>query len=105
MRLHYSLGVGIAVALTGSISADDNVREVQTKLGDGGFYSGEIDGAYSAQLAEALKRYQSRNGRPLTGQVNVETRNVLGAKPAVTKNRVVVDPSSDSEGSAKHERQ
>jgi len=105
MRLHYSLAVAIAVALTGSISADDNVREVQTKLRDGGFYSGEIDGAYSAQLAEALKRYQSRNGLPLTGQLDVETSNVLGAKPAVTKNRVDVEPSSDSEGSPKHERQ
>src|ERR1044072_7828107 len=100
MRLHYSLGVGIAVALTGSISADDNVREVQTKLRDGGFYSGEIDGAYSAQLAEALTRYQSRNGLPVTGQLDVETSNVLGAKPAVTKNRMDVEP-----GSPGHERQ
>ncbi len=61
----------------------DNVRAVQTKLRDGGFYFGEIDGAYSSELAAALGRYQIRNGLPITGQLDVETSKALGAKPAV----------------------
>jgi peptidoglycan hydrolase-like protein with peptidoglycan-binding domain len=63
---------------------DDNVRAVQMKLRDGGFYSGEIDGAYSSELALALTRYQIRNGLPITGRLDVDTSEALGAKPAVT---------------------
>lgn len=105
MRLHYFFAATIAVVLTGSLSADENVREVQTTLRDGGFYSGEIDGAYSAQLTEALTRYQSRNGLPVTGQLDVDTSKVLGAKPAVTKNKVDVEKSSESPRLPKRERQ
>ena len=64
--------------------APDNVRAVQEKLRDSGLYFGEIDGAYSSELAAALGRYQIRNGLPITGQLDVETSKTLGAKPAVT---------------------
>ena len=53
------LAVAVGFALVEAVSADDNVRDVQVKLRDGGFYSGEIDGAYSSQLAAALTRYQT----------------------------------------------
>jgi peptidoglycan hydrolase-like protein with peptidoglycan-binding domain len=77
------LAVAIGLSLPGLVCADDNVREVQEKLRDGGFYSGEIDGAYSTDLSAALSRYQIRNGLPITGQLDVETSKALGAKPAV----------------------
>src|SRR5437868_4067310 len=63
------LAVAVALAIVRLVSADDNVRAVQTKLREGGFYSGEIDGAYSSELAAALTRYQIRNGLPITGQL------------------------------------
>jgi peptidoglycan hydrolase-like protein with peptidoglycan-binding domain len=63
---------------------DDNVRQVQMKLREGGFYLGEIDGAYGSELAAALTRYQIRNGLPITGQLDADTSKTLGAKPAVT---------------------
>jgi peptidoglycan hydrolase-like protein with peptidoglycan-binding domain len=78
------LAVAVGFALVGAVSADDNVRDVQMKLRDGGFYSGEINGAYSSQLDAALTRYQIRNGLPITGQLDVDTSKALGAKPAVT---------------------
>src|SRR5215217_243665 len=53
--------------------AEDNVREVQEKLREGGFFSGEIDGTYTTELAAALVRYQIRNGLPITGQLDLET--------------------------------
>jgi hypothetical protein len=62
----------------------DNVRAVQEKLRDSGLYFGEIDGAYSSEVAAALGRYQIRNGLPITGQLDAETSKALGAKPAVT---------------------
>jgi peptidoglycan hydrolase-like protein with peptidoglycan-binding domain len=75
--------VTICLALTASVCADENVRAVQTKLRDTGFYLGEIDGAYSSQLSAALSRYQIRNGLPITGQLDADTAKALGVKPAV----------------------
>ena len=84
------LAVAIAFAPSGSAEenvrdgwAEDNVRTVQEKLRDGGFYSGEIDGAYSSDLALALTRYQIRKGLPITGQLDAETSKAFDAKPAV----------------------
>jgi peptidoglycan hydrolase-like protein with peptidoglycan-binding domain len=86
----FAVTIGLVVAT--SVCADDygpvdsrdgwrpdNVLAVQTKLRDGGFYFGEIDGAYSSELAAALGRYQIRNGLPITGQLDVETAKALGA--------------------------
>jgi peptidoglycan hydrolase-like protein with peptidoglycan-binding domain len=81
--LVFAATVGLA-ALVHGVTADENVRTVQEKLRDGGFYSGQIDGAFSSQLAAALTRYQIRNGLPITGQLDVDTSKALGAKPAVT---------------------
>jgi hypothetical protein len=74
--------------------AGANVREVQEKLRERGFYSGEIDGVYSTELAAALTRYQIRNGLAITGQLDLETSDALGAKPAVTANAVSREQSS-----------
>jgi hypothetical protein len=89
--------VTIGLALGPSVCSDDygpadsqdgwqpeNVRVVQEKLRGDGLYFGEIDGAYSSELAAALGRYQIRNGLPITGQLDVETAKALGAKPGVT---------------------
>lgn len=76
--------------------ADHNIREVQEKLREGGFFLGEIDGAYSTELAAALVRYQIRNGLPITGQLDLETSNALSAKPAVTANAASRERSSET---------
>jgi Putative peptidoglycan binding domain len=97
--------VSIGLGLVASVCGDDyrpvdsqegwrpdNVRAVQEKLRDTGLYFGEIDGAYSSELAAALGRYQIRNGLPITGQLDVETSNALGAKPAVTSSNPYDQP-------------
>jgi peptidoglycan hydrolase-like protein with peptidoglycan-binding domain len=89
------LAVAIGAAVAGSVSADENARQVQEKLRDGGFYSGNIDGAYSSELSAALTRYQIRNGLPITGQLDEDTSKELSAKPAVTNN--VGGPEQSSE--------
>jgi peptidoglycan hydrolase-like protein with peptidoglycan-binding domain len=76
--------------------AEENVRQVQTKLREGGFYSGEIDGAYSSDLAAALTRYQIRNGLPITGQLDGETSKALDAKPAVAASANTREQSSET---------
>src|ERR1700757_1958814 len=88
--------ISIGLWFAGSVRADDNVREVQTKLSNEGFYFGQIDGAYSSELSAALSRYQIRNGLPITGQLDVETSKALGAKPAVTNNGGGPEQSSET---------
>ncbi len=90
----FAVAIGLAVAAL--VRADDNVREVQTKLSDEGFYSGEIDGAYSTELAAALSRYQVRNGFPITGQLDVETSKALGAKPAVGPSTAATEQNTET---------
>ena len=90
-----AFAVAVTLFVVASVSADDNVREVQEKLRDGGFYT-EIDGAYSPQLSAALTRYQIRNGLPITGQLDVDTSKALGAKPAVTTSPTDSAQSSDT---------
>ena len=87
--------LAIGFSVIASISADDNVRAVQTKLKEGGFYFGEVDGAYSSDLATALTRYQVRHGLPITGQLDEETSKALGAKAAVKP--AASDPAQTSE--------
>jgi peptidoglycan hydrolase-like protein with peptidoglycan-binding domain len=90
------LAVAAGFALVEAVSADDNVRDVQEKLRAGGFYSGEIDGAYSSQLSAALSRYQIRNGLPITGQLDLDTSKALGAKPAVATTAPDSEQSSET---------
>src|SRR4051812_44022077 len=94
--------LGLAVALCfGSVVtvvADDNVRGVQTKLKEGGFYLGGVDGAYSSELSAALTRYQIRNGLPITGQLDLDTSKTLGAEPAVTSSSVKATATGDPAG-------
>ena len=63
----------IGISLVASIYADDNVREVQTKLERRGVLFWQIDGAYNGRLSTALTRYQVRKGLPITGQLDVDT--------------------------------
>lgn len=69
--------------LAASIFASDNVRAVQTKLKDGGFYFGQIDGAFSSDLSAAVTRYQIRNGLQITGKLDDATSRSLGVTAEV----------------------
>jgi len=90
------LAVATGLALAGAASADENVRAVQNELRNDGFYSGEIDGAYSSELSAALTRYQIRHGLPITGQLDEDTSKELDAKPAVTNSSTGSEQSSET---------
>lgn len=75
-----------AFAAVSSLRADDAVREVQTRLKAGGFYSGEISGDYDSETAAAVTRYQIRNGLQITGKLDGQTTYALGVsetKPSI----------------------
>jgi peptidoglycan hydrolase-like protein with peptidoglycan-binding domain len=57
--------------------ADETVRQVQEELRKRNLYFGNIDGQNSAVLTDALKRYQTRKGFNITGQVDNDTATSL----------------------------
>jgi peptidoglycan hydrolase-like protein with peptidoglycan-binding domain len=73
----------------GAIRADDVVAEVQQALKDQGFYYGQINGEKNADTTAAIRRYQIRNGLPITGELDDATLKALrsispsSSRPAV----------------------
>lgn len=57
------------------------VRKAQTLLSKKGFYRGEIDGTACETFQLALVDYQSANGLPRTGQLDMETLSALRLLP------------------------
>ena len=64
-----------------SQSDDDNsiiVVAAQERLARQGYYRGETDGVLSAEMQNAIKRYQSTNGLRQTGDLDSDTLTVMG---------------------------
>ena len=77
------------IALAQSASADlykkgssgEVVREIQTRLKNWGYYSGEVDGVYGSKTEEAVRYFQRKNGLTADGQVGNQTLAALGISP------------------------
>ena len=57
------------------------IVDAQTMLARGGYYRGEIDGAYGPAMEFSLRAYQSRFGLALTGHLDLETLAALDLLP------------------------
>ena len=78
----------VALIVTGlAVRADETIRQVQEELRKRNLYFGDIDGRRSPELAGALKRYQSRKGFEVTGNVDNETAASLQIKASVVSTR------------------
>jgi peptidoglycan hydrolase-like protein with peptidoglycan-binding domain len=55
------------------------LREVQRRLQEEGFYPGPIDGVMGPGTRTALSQYQAKHGLPKTGALDDATRKALGA--------------------------
>ena len=66
--------------------ADQAIESAQQKLTEQGFYYGEINGKKDGDTTAAIRRYQIRNGLPITGEIDAATQKSLGltSKPAST---------------------
>jgi hypothetical protein len=67
----------LCLPFSGLARADETVRQVQEELRKRNLYFGNIDGQNSAVLTDALKRYQTRKGFKITGQVDTDTATSL----------------------------
>ena len=54
------------------------VTEIQTRLKNWGYYSGEVDGVYGSQTEKAVRWFQQKNGLSVDGQVGDLTLAALG---------------------------
>lgn len=59
-------------------SAGATVKEIQQRLKNWGYYTGEVDGSYGAQTEKAVKYFQEANGLESDGVVGPRTLSALG---------------------------
>lgn len=77
------------IALARTASADlyrkgsngQTVREIQTRLKNWGYYSGDVDGIYGSATENAVKKFQKKNGLSADGQAGSATLTALGITP------------------------
>jgi hypothetical protein len=69
--------VGLWVSIPSFAQADETTRQIQEELRKRNLYFGNIDGQSSPVLIDALKRYQTRKGFPVTGKVDPDTATSL----------------------------
>jgi hypothetical protein len=72
----------LVVSISSFARADETVRQVQEELRKRNLYFGNIDGQTSPVLIDALKRYQTRKGFPVTGKVDSDTATSLHIQAA-----------------------
>ena len=68
----YEPAAEVAVIKSGSNSAD--VKLVQKKLKNWGYYTGNVDGIYGTKTKSAVRLFQKRNGLVVDGIVGLISR-------------------------------
>jgi peptidoglycan hydrolase-like protein with peptidoglycan-binding domain len=72
----------LLLSISNLARANETVRQVQEELRKRNLYFGNIDGQTSPVLVDALKRYQTRKGFTVTGNVDEDTATSLHIQPA-----------------------
>jgi len=62
-------------------SSGETVSEIQRRLRNWGYYSGEVDGIYGSRTEKAVRYFQKQNGLSVDGQVGNQTLAALGITP------------------------
>jgi peptidoglycan hydrolase-like protein with peptidoglycan-binding domain len=56
----------------------DRIKEIQAALQKDGSYGGEPTGKWDASTEDAIKKFQDKNGFPVTGKIDALSLNKLG---------------------------
>ena len=73
-RIFFVTLAAAALGWAGTLHADEALRKVQLRLREQGFYYGPVNGAPGDETTQAVRRYQIRNGLPVTGQLDDATK-------------------------------
>lgn len=68
----------VAYAISQYGSSGDEVKQIQSKLKDWGYYSGNVDGVYGSGTYQAVKNFQAKNGLTADGIAGSQTLAALG---------------------------
>ena len=72
------LGAQQALAAVGWGDTGENVRQIQQKLSQWGYYSGAVDGVFGQATYDAVVRFQQKNGLRADGVVGSATAAAMG---------------------------
>ena len=83
MRVEILFGINLfknndVVALSRYGSRGDEVKQIQTKLKNWGYYNGSVDGIYGSKTVEAVKYFQRKNGLTADGIAGTKTLSAMG---------------------------
>lgn len=65
-------------------SRGEEVKLVQSKLKNWGYYTGNVDGAYGKKTYQGIVKFQKKNGLTVDGKVGAQTRTALGITTKTT---------------------
>ena len=68
----------VSYALSKYGSRGEEVKKIQTKLKQWGYYSGNVDGIFGTETFNAVKKFQQKNGLTVDGIVGEKTLQALG---------------------------
>lgn len=68
----------VAEAVSRYGSRGNEVRQIQTKLKNWGYYSGSVDGIYGSNTLNAVKKFQRKNGLTADGIAGTKTLQAMG---------------------------
>jgi peptidoglycan hydrolase-like protein with peptidoglycan-binding domain len=80
------LAAVLAVTIVPGAWADSTIERAQQALKEQGFYYGQITGEKNVDTTAAIRRFQIRNGLPVTGELNEETLNALHSNRGANAN-------------------
>ena len=79
VALLYVAAGSIAVSvISRNGSTGDEVRQIQTKLKNWGYYTGSVDGVYGWQTESAVRSFQKKNGLTVDGIAGEKTLQAMG---------------------------
>ncbi len=68
----------VSEALSKYGSRGDEVKQIQTKLKNWGYYLGSVDGIYGSGTLSAVKKFQQKNGLTVDGIAGTKTLQAMG---------------------------
>lgn len=84
ITLYQNYKESTAEALSRYGSSGSEVRQIQTKLKNWGYYSGNVDGIYGTKTLNAVKYFQQKNGLSVDGIAGPKTLAAMGINSSST---------------------
>ena len=82
----FFLNLRETIALSKYGSTGNEVTQIQKKLKNWGYYTGNIDGIYGSKTLSAVKKFQSKNGLKVDGIAGPKTLSAMGINSTSNSN-------------------